>query len=139
VNRADFTQLSPFVHYAQQRFDLPWLAGAFTDARPHPQIPSRAGWLSLLLGEVVRVPSLLQLEAEPRLPQGQRGVGYRDPISHDPFGYVSARLDPVQLRRAGRWIVRRLKRGKALEGSKVHGLRVVSLDANEQFGSDHRC
>ena len=49
VNSADFTQLSQFVHYAQQRFDLPWLAGAFTDSRPQPAIPSRAVWLSLIL------------------------------------------------------------------------------------------
>jgi len=139
VNKADFTQLSQFVHYARQRFDLPWLAGAFTDARPHPQIPARAVWLSLVLGEGVRVPSFLQREAETHLPQWQRWVGDRNPISHDTFGYVSERLEPAQLRRAGRWIARRLKRGKAFEGSKVHGLLVVSLDANEQVCSDHRC
>lgn len=136
---ADFTQLSQFVHYARQRFDLHLLAGAFTDARPQPQIPSRAVWLSLLLGEVVRVPSFLQLEAETRLPQWQRWVGYPAQISHDTFGYVSERLDPAHLRRAGVWIHRKLKRGKAFEASKVHGLLVVSLDANEQFCSDHRC
>jgi hypothetical protein len=139
VNSADFTQLSQFVHYAQQRFDLSWLAGAFTDSRPQPDIPSRAVWLSLVLGEVVRVGSLLQLEAETRLPQWQRWVGYPGKISHDTFGYVSERLDPAQLRRAGVWINRKLKRGKALEASKLKGLLVVSLDANEQFCSDHRC
>jgi hypothetical protein len=139
VNSADFTQLSQFVHYAQQRFDLPWLAGAFTDGRPQPEIPSRAVWLSLILGEVVRVGSHLQLEAETRLPQWQRWVGYRGAISHDTFGYVSERLDPAQLRRAAVWINRKLKRGKAFEASKLKGLLVVSLDANEQFCSDHRC
>jgi hypothetical protein len=139
VNNADFTQLSQFVHYAQQRFELPWLAGAFTDSRPQPEIPSRAVWLSLILGEVIRVGSHLQLEAETRIPQWQRWVGYRGAISHDTFGYVSERLDPAQLRRAGVWINRKLKRGKALEASKLKGLLVVSLDANEQFCSDHRC
>jgi hypothetical protein len=139
VNSADFTQLSQFVHYAQQRFDLPWLAGAFTDSRPQPEIPSRAVWLSLILGEVIRVGSHLQLEAETRVAQWQRWVGYRGAISHDTFGYVSERLDPAQLRRAGVWINRKLKRGKAFEASKLKGLLVVSLDANEQFCSDHRC
>jgi len=139
VNSADFTQLSQFVHYAQQRFELPWLAGAFTDSRPQPEIASRAVWLSLILGEVIRVGSHLQLEAETRVPQWQRWVGYRGAISHDTFGYVSERLDPAQLRRAGVWINRRLKRGKAFEASKLKGLLVVSLDANEQFCSDHRC
>ena len=139
VSNADFAQLSQFVAYTQKRFDLPWLAGAFTDSRPQPDIPSRAVWLSLVLGEVVHIPSFLQLEAETQLPQWQRWVGYKDPISHDTFAYVSERLDPEQLRRGATWINRKLKRGKAFEASKLKGLLVVSLDANEQFCSDHRC
>jgi hypothetical protein len=135
----DFTQLSQFVTYARKRFALPWLAGAFTDARPQPEIPARAVWLSLVLGEVVQVASFLQLEAETKLPQWQRWVGYTDKISHDTFAYVSERLDPEALRRGATWIHRRLKRGKAFEASKVHGLLAVSLDANEPFCSDHRC
>ncbi len=137
--KRELIQLSQFVHYAQERFDLPWLAGAFTDWRPRPEIPSRAVWLSLVLGEVVHVPSFLQLEAETVLRPWQRWVGYGGKISHDTFGYVSERLDPTPLRRAARWMVRKLKRGKAFEASKVHGWLVVSLDANEQFCSDHRC
>jgi hypothetical protein len=139
VNNTDFTQLSQFVTYATKRFDLPLLAGCFADARPQPHIPSRSVALSLVLGEVVQIPSLLQLQEETKLPQWQKWVGYRHPISHDTFGYVSERLDPRQLRRAGVWICRKLKRGKALEANKLAGLLVVSLDANEQFCSDHRC
>ncbi len=139
MNNLEFSELSQFVHYAEQRFDLQWLAGAFTDSRPLPVIPSRAVWLSLVLGEVVQVPSLLQLEEETRLPQWQRWVGYRAPISHDVLGSVAERLDPVGLRRAAVWINRKLKRGKAFEASKLKGLLIVSLDANEQFSSDHRC
>jgi hypothetical protein len=139
VNSTAFTELSSFVRYAQKRFKLSWLAGAFTDSRPQPEIPSRAVWLSLLFGETVKVPSLHQLEAETRLPQWQRWVGYRHAISHDTMGYVAERLNPDQLRRSQVWINRHLKRGKAFEDSKVHGLLVVSLDANEQFCSDHRC
>jgi hypothetical protein len=139
VHNADFSQLSQFVTYAQKRFDLPWLAGSFADSRPQPEIPSRAVWLSLILGEVVHLPSFLQLEAETQLPQWQRWVGYKDPISHDTFAYVSERLDPEKLRRGAIWINRKLKRGKAFEASKLKGLLAVSLDANEQFCSDHRC
>jgi hypothetical protein len=139
VTESDFTQLSQFVAYAQKRFDLPLLAGCFADARPQPDIPSRAVGLSLVLGEVVHIPSLLQLQEETKLPQWQRWVGYHHPISHDTFGYASERLDPPQLRRAGVWICRKLKRGKAFEANKMAGLLVVSLDANEQFCSDHRC
>jgi hypothetical protein len=95
--------------------------------------------LSLLLGEVSHVTSFSQLEEETKLPQWQRWVGYQDRISHDAFGYASNRMDPEQLRRAGIFINRKLKRGKSFEESKMHGLLVVSLDANEQFCSDHRC
>jgi hypothetical protein len=139
VTNTNFCQLSQFVSYAQKRFDLPLLAGCFADARPQPDIPSRAVGLSLVLGEVVHIPSLLQLQEETKLPQWQRWVGYPHPISHDTFGYASERLDPPQLRRAGVWICRKLKRGKAFEDNKIAGLLVVSLDANEQFCSDHRC
>jgi len=139
VTNTDFSQLSHFVCYAQKRFDLSLLAGCFADARPQPGIPSRAVGLSLVLGEVVHIPSLLQLQQETKLPQWQRWVGYPHSISHDTFGYASERLDPWQLRRAGVWICRKLKRGKAFETNKIAGLLVVSLDANEQFCSDHRC
>jgi hypothetical protein len=107
VNNADFTQLSQFVAYAQKRFDLHLLAGCFADARPQPDIPARAVGLSLVLGEVVQLPSLLQLQEETKLPQWQRWVGYKDPISHDTFGYASERMDPAQLRRAAIWINRK--------------------------------
>jgi len=139
VSNTDFSQLSQFVSYAQKRFDLSLLAGCFADARPQPDIPSRAVALSLVLGEVVHIPSLLQLQEETKLPQWQRWMGYPHPISHDTFGYVSERLEPEQLRRVEIWICRQLKRGKAFDGSKIAGLLVVSLDANEQFCSDHRC
>ena len=139
MNKSDFTQLSRFVAYTRKRFDLHLLAGCFADSRPQPNIPARAVGLSLVLGEVVHIPSLLQLQAETKLPQWQWWVGYPQEISHDTFGYVSARMDPDQLRRAGIWICRKLKRGKAFEPNKINGLLVVSLDANEQFCSDHRC
>jgi len=139
VNSQDFTQLRQFEAYAQKRFDLSLLAGTFADSRPQPQIPSRAVGLSLVLGEVVHIPSFLQLQEETQLGQWQRWVGHTQPISHDTFGYASERLDPAQLARAVRWINRKLKRGKAFEANKINGLLVVSLDANEQFCSDHRC
>ena len=48
-------------------------------------------------------------------------------------------MDPVALRRAAVWIKRKLKRGKAFEANKMHGLLAVSLEANEPFCSDPRC
>ena len=127
------------MRYAKKLFGLNLLASGFTDSRPQPEIPGRAVALSLLLGEVAQIPSLLQLQAETALPQWQQWVGYSRPISDDTFQYVSARMDPAQCRRGLVWINRKLKRGKAFEACKTNGLLVVSLDANEQFSSDHRC
>lgn len=139
MTKSDFHQLDRFVSYAEKRFALPLLAGCFDDSRQDPDIPSRAVGLSLVLGEVVKIPSFLQLQEETQLPQWQRWVGYLDPISDDTFDYATERMDPEKLRRAGSFINRRLKRGKAFEENKINGLLVVSLDANEQFCSDHRC
>lgn len=139
MTECDFDQLDRFVAYAQKRFALPLLAGCFGDSRQEPDIPSRAVGLSLLLGEVIKTASFRQLEEETRVPQWQRWVGYHDPISHDTFGYASNRMDPAKLGRAATFINRRLKRGKAFEENKVSGLLAASLDANEQFCSDHRC
>ena len=65
-------------------------------------------------------------------------MGYFEPIRHDTFGYASNRVDPERLRWAGIFINRELKGGKGFEENKIQGLLVVSLDANEQFCSDHR-
>ncbi len=139
MSEVHFQDLDRFVTYADKQFQLSLLAGCFADSRQEPDVPARAVGLSLLLGEVVHLPSFLQLEEETQLPQWQRWIGYRDPISDDTLGYAAERMNPESLRRAGVFINRKLKRGKALEASKVHGLQVVSLDANEQFCSDHRC
>jgi hypothetical protein len=139
MNDADSCLLSRFVLYAQKRFQLPLLASGLTDGRSQPEIPILPIALSLILGEVVHIPSFLQLQEETRQPEWQRWMGYQGPISHDTFGYVSERLDPGELRRASRFIHRKLKRGKAFEANKIKGLLCVNLDANEQFCSDHRC
>jgi len=139
MNNPDASLLSGFVRYAQKRFQLSLLAAGLTDGRPQPEIPARPIVLSLVLGEVVHIPSFLQLQEETKVSQWQRWVGHQGMISHDTFGYVSERLDPEQLGRAVRWVNRRLKRGKAFEANKINGLLCVSLDANEQFCSDHRC
>jgi hypothetical protein len=125
MSEAQFNHLDRFVAYANKQFELSLLAGCFADDRADPDVPGRAVGLSLLLGEVVHIPSLLQLEEETKLPQWQRWVGYHQPISHDTFGYASDRMNPEGLRRAGLFINRKLKRGKAFEASKTHGLLVA--------------
>ena len=139
MSEAQFNHLDRFVAYANKQFELSLLAGCFADRREDPDVPGRAVGLSLLLGEVAHVPSLLQLEEETKLPQWQQWMGYHQSISHDTFGFASNRMNPEGLRRAGIFINRKLKRGKAFEANKIHGLLIVSLDANEQFCSDARC
>ena len=89
MNQAEATLLSQFVRYGQKRFDLGRLLSGLVDGRPQPEIPARAELLSLVLGEVVHLPSFLQLEQETRLAPWQRWVGHRGAISDDTFGYVS--------------------------------------------------
>ena len=72
VTEAQFKELDGFVAYSEKHFDLPLLAGCFTDGRVEPAVPGRAVGLSLLLGEVVKIGSFLQLEEETKLPQWQR-------------------------------------------------------------------
>ena len=140
LSKPDFDELSQFVHYTGRLFRLNLLASSvFLDWRFDPVIPTRAVGLTFLLGEVAKIPSLLQLQSETHLPQWQQWVGYAHPISDDTLSYVSERMDPGQVRQGVIWINRKLKRGKAFEASKVNGLLAVSLDANEQFCSDRRC
>ena len=100
MTEAQFKDLDRFVSYAEKQFQLPVLAGCFADSRNDPEVPARAVGLSVLLGEVVQVPSLLQLQEETKSPQWQRWVGYDEPISHDTFGYAANRMKPEQLGRA---------------------------------------
>jgi Transposase DDE domain len=139
MNDADATLLTQFVRYGRKQFNLGLLLNGLVCGRVRPEIPAGPVVLSLMLGEVVHIPSFLQLQQETQQPQWQQWVGYPGPVSDDTFGYVSERLDPEQLRRAARYIHRKLKRGKAFEANKINGLLCVSLDANEQFCSDHRC
>jgi hypothetical protein len=139
LSKTDFSDLPRFVRYAQKMFQLNLLAGAFSNSRPQPKIPGRAVALSLLLGEVAQIRSQFQLQAETEVSQWQEWVGYQHRISDDTLNYVSERMEPGQLRRGATWINRKLKRGKAFAENKINGLLVVSLDANEQFCSDHRC
>lgn len=108
-------------------------------ARPEAVIPTASITLSLVLGALLRVPSLLQLERETDRRGWQRLIGRSKPISDDTFIYALERYQPKDLRSVLANLVRRLKQNKVLEQCKVAGLWVVALDANEQFSSRSRC
>jgi hypothetical protein len=87
----------------------------------------------------MRVGSFLQLQAETARPGWQRLIGWPRRISDDAFVYTCERYYLQDLRQVLVDINKDLKRNKALESAKIHGLLVVALDANEQFHSRHRC
>jgi Transposase DDE domain len=132
-------RLRQFWHYLEKVFDLPRALRGVGDQRTAPEIPTSAMTASLLLGAVLRVPSLLQLQAETARPGWQRLVGWKESISDDAFGYVLERYCLEDLRAVLVAVNRRLKVNKALESAKISGLLVVAIDANEQFKSQHRC
>jgi hypothetical protein len=120
-------------------FDLVSGLRAVRTDRPYGVISTSAITLSLFLGAVLRVPSLLQLQRETNRRGWQRLVGRSEPISDDAFGYALERYHPEELRQVLAGMLRQLKVNKQLERCKIAGLLVVALDANEQFNSRSRC
>jgi hypothetical protein len=132
-------RLRQFWHHTACIFNLPRRLRGLADERLYPQIPTAVLNVSLLLGALLRVPSLLQLQAESARRGWQRLVRWRAPISDDAFGYglEHCRLEPWR-----ELLVdtnRTLKTNKVFESAKINGLLAVAIDANEQFKSQHRC
>lgn len=132
-------RLRQFWHYVAKVFDLPVRLRALRDTRPQPVIPTRVFSASLLLGVILRCPSLLQLQAETARRGWQRLVRWKQPLSDDALGYVLERYRVEDWRAELVRVNRTLKTNKALESAKINGLLVVAIDANEQFKSRHRC
>lgn len=132
-------RLRQFWHYVEKVFDLPRRLRALGDERCRPQIPTPVLNASLLLGAVLRVPSLLQLQSETGRAGWGKLVGWSGPISDDAFCYELERCRLEDWRAVLVAINRQLKVNKAFESAKIAGLLVVSIDGNEQFKSRHRC
>lgn len=128
-------RLRQFWQYADKVFDLPQRLRGIGNERPQAQIPTPVLSASLVLGTVLRVPSLLQLQAETARRGWQRLLGWNHPISDDTFGYVLERYRPQDWRDVLVAVNRTLKANKALESAKMGGLLVVAIDGNEQFHS----
>ena len=125
--------------YGKKVFALPQRLAGVVNHRSQPEIPTRSITCSLFLAALMRVPSFLQLQSETARPGWQRLTGWSGPISDDALVYALERYDLPDLRQVLVDINKTLKRNKALESAKINGLLVVSLDANEQFHSRHRC
>ncbi len=109
------------------------------DRRSYPEIPTRAVNLSLFLAGVLRLPSLLQTEAETHRRGWQHLIGLKQSISDDCLGYVLERYRLEDWRQVLVHTNRQLKANKQFASAKIGGLLVVALDANEQFKSRSRC
>ncbi len=125
--------------YGNKVFGLPQRLAQVGNHRCQPEIPNRSISCSLFLGALMRVGSFLQLQAETARPGWQRLTGWSRPISDDALAYALERYYLQDLRQVLVDINKDLKRNKALESAKIHGLLVAALDANEQFHSRHRC
>lgn len=132
-------RLRQFWNYAAKVFDLPSRLRAIGDDRPEAVIPTRALALCFFLGGLLRVPSLLQLQAETRRKGWQRLMGWPRLISDDAFAYALERFRVEDVRAVLVRANKTLKLNKALDAGKIGGLFCVALDANEQFKSRHRC
>jgi hypothetical protein len=131
--------LAQFLACATEVFGLGRRLRQVRDERPYPEIPTRALWVSLLLGVVLRVSSYLDLAKQTKRRRWQRLLHWPKRISHDSFEYVAERLDLEDLRRTLAHVNKELKANQALENCKINGLLFASLDANEHFHSRSRC
>ena len=125
-------------HSLKKVFDLPQLIKNVRDRRPYPVIPTASLHFTLVLGALLRVPSLLDLSLKTRGPGWQRLVGNK-PFSDDALAYVLEHGIPEDWRGVLVAVNRQLKENKQFEAAKVGGLLVIAIDANEQFNSRSRC
>lgn len=132
-------RLRQFWHYTTKVFRLPSRLRSARDRRADPRVPTWAVTATLFLGALLRKPSFLQIESESRRRGWQRLIGYDQPITDDRMAYVCERYRLEDLRAVLVGVNQTLKRNKAFEPAKIHGLLVVSVDANEQFNSRRRC
>ena len=132
-------RLRQFWQAARKVFDLPRRLRGVRDHRADPQVPTFAVSATLLLGALLRKPSFLQLRFESARRGWQRLIAHGAAITDDRMAYVCQRYRLEDWRALLVSTNQILKRNKAFEAAKIHGLLVVALDANEQFKSRCRC
>lgn len=132
-------RIRQFWHYACKTFQLARRLQRVRDRRLYPRVPHRAITITLLLGALLRRPSFLQIQADTKRKGWQKLTGYSHWLSDDLLADACETYDPEDLREVLADVNRDLKRNKVLEPFKIHGLLFVTLDANEQFCSRHRC
>lgn len=132
-------RLRQFWHYVTKVFALPARLRGIRADRPQAVIPTHVLSGSLLLGMVLRTPSLLALQKQTQRRGWQRLLRWHQRISDDAFGYALERYQLGDWRGVLVAVNRTLKANKAFESAKIGGRLVVAVDANEQFKSQCRC
>jgi len=124
--------------YADKLFDILPQLKLVRDRRVDPLIPSYAVNATLLLGAILRLPSLLDIAHKTKRLGWQKLIGHR-PISHDTLGYALVHGRPEDWRTVLVSVNLQLKANKRFEEAKIGGYLVAAVDANEQFKSRSRC
>jgi hypothetical protein len=132
-------RLRQFWHAANKVFHLSGHLRGVRDGRVDPSVPTFAVSATLFLGALLRKPSFLQLQFDSARRGWQRLIAHPAPITDDRLVYVCQRYRLSDWRAVLVATNQTLKRNKAFESAKIHGLLVVAIDANEQFNSRCRC
>ena len=131
--------LAQFWRYLTKVYDLPNLLCAVRDTRVYPEIPTAPVSAGLFLGAVLRVPSFHQMAKDSARAGWRRLLKWQRPLNDDLMAYVTERYRLEDWRGILVSTNKTLKANRALDAAKINGLLAVSIDANEQFNSRHRC
>jgi hypothetical protein len=132
-------ELAQFLTYVIKVFAINRIARGMRDSRPYAKIPTRALFLSLLLGVVIRSGSYRDTAKQTKRRRWQHLIHWSTRISEDAFYYGSERFCLEDLRQGLVDTNKELKANKALESCRINGLLSLSVDANEHFHSRSRC
>jgi len=125
--------------YFTKVYDLPRRLQAVRDLRVYPDIPTPSVSAVLFLGAILRAPSFRQMARDSGRAGCRRLLKLDAPLHDDLMAYVVERYRLEDWREILVATNKILKRNRVLEAAKINGLMVVSIDANEQFNSRHRC
>lgn len=131
--------LAQLWRYLTKVYQLPDRLRAVRDTRVYPAIPTPSVSAVLLLGAILRVSSFRQIAADSARAGWRRLLRLVAPLNDDVLAYVVERYRLEDWREVLVSTNKTLKANRAFESARIHGLLVVSLDANEQFNSRHRC
>jgi hypothetical protein len=131
--------LAQLWRYFTKVYDLPAELRAVRDTRDYPVIPTAPVSATFFQGALLRLPSFHQMAKDSTRAGWRRLLQWNTPINDDLMAYVAERYRLEDWRQILVSTNKTLKQNRAFESAKINGLLPVSIDANEQFSSRHRC